>query len=130
MDAVLAEVKVTDPTAGAASDEEPADGVTAQATQQKRRSKAKKLADGPINPIDAQDSAILMDVDQDHEPKRKSKNGTIEDAEHRKKKKRKHRSESKDASALDDVKPQKKKKSRRDTGQDAAIISEVSESTI
>ncbi|KAJ9659789.1 Nucleolar protein 56 [Coniosporium apollinis] len=42
MDAVLADIHIADPTAGAASDEEMADGVTAAATEQKVRQKKMK----------------------------------------------------------------------------------------
>jgi len=42
MDAVLAESATLDPTSGALSDEEMADGVTSQAVEQKLRKKEKK----------------------------------------------------------------------------------------
>lgn len=42
MDSVLQDINIADPTAGAASDEEMADGVTAQATQQKQRHEKNK----------------------------------------------------------------------------------------
>lgn len=81
MDAVLADIDVADPTAGAASDEEMADGITAKATEQVQRHKAEKEEKKKRKSKSL--GADAMDVDQVLEIKKEKK-------DKKDKKKRKH----------------------------------------
>ncbi|KAF2084566.1 Nop-domain-containing protein [Saccharata proteae CBS 121410] len=88
MDKVLGDINVEDPTAGAASDEEMADGVTSKATEQKVR--AKKDKEGKK---DKKDKKKHGDADDKAEKKKRRHSEVNGDGEEKKKKKKSRKSE-------------------------------------
>ncbi|KAF1352050.1 hypothetical protein BDV97DRAFT_292472 [Delphinella strobiligena] len=100
MNAVLGDINVEDPTAGAAEDVEMADGVTSAATEQKvreKKSKEEKKKDKKKRKSD------VMDID---EPE-------VEEKSEKKDKKKKRKSEGAEVEEKSEKKAKKEKKSRK-----------------
>ncbi|KAK4981759.1 Nucleolar protein 56 [Elasticomyces elasticus] len=115
MNRVLGDINIDDPTAGAASDEEMADGVTAQATQQAVRRKKEKEAkkEKKSKRSKAEDPDDAIDAKAAKREKKRKRESAVEEApavQDKKEKKRKRVSE--DVGGVDEVK-EKKKKSRK-----------------
>ncbi|KAF2145032.1 uncharacterized protein K452DRAFT_244621 [Aplosporella prunicola CBS 121167] len=105
MDQVLADINIDDPTAAGAEDEEKADGVTSQATEQKLRAKKdkKEKKKDKKSKTDEEGDVAMADAT----PKKEKKEKKSKDEDKEEKKKRRH------SEVVGDGEEKKKKKKSR-----------------